>query len=71
MTESAVYVGCADGTICALAREKDKLLRQFKTQGPVRSSPSVGEGLLVVGSDDGCIYVFGGAPAGAGDARKP
>ena len=68
MTRSAVFVGATDGTLYALSPERNEMLWQFKTGGPIRSSPSVGEGVLAVGSDDHRLYVFKTAPAGAVDA---
>jgi len=31
---------------------------RFKTAGPIRSSPTVAEGVLYVGSSDGCVYAL-------------
>ena len=71
VTPSAVFVGAVDGKLYALSRDRNEMLWQFKTGGPIRSSPSVGEGVLAVGSDDHRLYVFKSAPAGPADAPKP
>ena len=45
-----------DDSLTALDTETGKELWKFRTGGPVRCAPAGGEGRIIFGSDDGCVY---------------
>ena len=53
-----IYVGSDDGHLYALDASSGALLRRYKTDGPVLSSPTVADGVVYVGSGDGHIYAL-------------
>ena len=53
-----MYVGSLDYNMYALNDITGALLWQYRTGGPVYSSPSVADGVVYVGSDDSNIYAF-------------
>jgi outer membrane protein assembly factor BamB len=64
--EGVVYAGCLDGKIYAVDAETGKGLWEFDTKNfdpkgkgsPIVSSPVVMDGLLVVASESGDVYIF-------------
>ena len=53
-----MYVGSDDRTIYAFDLATGKKTWSFPTVGKVSISPAVGEGLLLLGSNDGYLYAF-------------
>jgi len=51
-------VGSCDGKLYVLRKANGQLVWSYTTAGPVRSSPAVAEGKVLVGSDDGGLYCF-------------
>jgi outer membrane protein assembly factor BamB len=56
-----VYVGTADGDLCAVSADQGKVLWRFSTGGAVISSPAVAGDRVVFGSVDDFVYCVGGA----------
>ncbi len=50
------YGSSADDGVHALDANTGRRLWSFYSEGPVRFAPSVGDGRLWFGSDDGCVY---------------
>jgi len=53
-----VYFGCDDGRLYALEVAAGKELWKFKTGDAIESSPYVADGVVYVGSNDGCLYAI-------------
>jgi len=53
-----VYVGSDDRTFYAFDAATGKREWSYATGGRVSSSPTYGEGLILIGSDDGALYAF-------------
>lgn len=51
-----VFVGTADGEVCALEAEGGELIWRYSTGGAVVSSPAVAQGRVVFGSVDRFLY---------------
>ena len=56
-----VFVGTADGELCALSAEQGTVLWRFRTEGAVVSSPAVASGRVVFGSVDCFVYCLAAA----------
>lgn len=57
--EQSVYFGSsADDSVRCLDLATGRLRWQFVTEGPVRLPPALHEGLVLAGSDDGCLYAL-------------
>ncbi len=57
IADGHIYFGSTvDDTVYCLDAETAKTRWTFVTEGPIRLSPSVVNGKVYVGSDDGCIY---------------
>jgi len=56
-----VFVGTADGEMCALSTEQGAVLWRFRTEGAIVSSPAVVSGRVVFGSVDRFIYCLSAA----------
>jgi outer membrane protein assembly factor BamB len=52
-------VGSSDGRLYALDAASGKKLWEFEIGAAVTASPAIAGGRLVVGAQDGRIYVFG------------
>jgi outer membrane protein assembly factor BamB len=50
--------GGRDGTLYALDAQTGQAEWQFKTGGPIQSSPAIADGLVYVGSDDTSLYAL-------------
>ena len=60
-----VFAGSMDGSLYAMDLADGKLLSQFDAGSPILASPSVGEGCLTFGTEDGTVYCLGAkGPAG-------
>jgi outer membrane protein assembly factor BamB len=55
---TTVYVGSDDKSFYAFAADTGKKLWSFKTGGRISSPPTSGEGLILIGSNDGILYAF-------------
>ena len=53
-----LFIGCNSGTFYCINIKTGKIIWQKKTLGPIDSSPLLANGLAIVGSRDGKIYVF-------------
>ena len=58
MANGVVYVGSADGKVCAIRAHDGSLQWSFTTGAPVGSSPAVADGTVYIGSDDGNIFAL-------------
>jgi len=63
--EQRVYVGSGDGRLYALELSTGRKIWELPTEGRVRSSPAVSDGVVYVGSMDGRVY------AADADSGKP
>ncbi len=54
--EKRVYVGSGDGRLYALELSTGRKIWELPTEGRVRSSPAVSDGVVYVGSMDGRVY---------------
>lgn len=61
-----LYFGAGDGSVYAVEPAGGEVVWRFGTDGRVRSTPAVAEGILVVGSADGVVY---GLDAATGKER--
>ncbi len=62
VADSRLYFGSsADDRVCCLDAKTGALKWSFFTEGPVRLAPTVSDGRVVFGSDDGCVYCLNGA----------
>jgi eukaryotic-like serine/threonine-protein kinase len=52
-------IGSTDKTLYALNASTGTKLWSYTTGGGVYSSPTVADGVVYVGSDDGNVYAFG------------
>ncbi|MBM4154502.1 MAG: hypothetical protein FJ221_05675 [Lentisphaerae bacterium] len=63
---ASVYYGSSgDDSVCAVDAATGRLRWRFVTEGPVRLPPVLSGGLVIAGSDDGCLHALdaaGGAP---------
>ena len=50
--------GGRDGTLYALDAQTGQAEWQFKTGGPIKSSPAIADGVVYVGSDDSSLYAL-------------
>ncbi len=54
---ASVYYGSSgDDSVCAVDAATGRLRWRFVTEGPVRLPPVLSGGLVIAGSDDGCLY---------------
>jgi outer membrane protein assembly factor BamB/adenine/guanine phosphoribosyltransferase-like PRPP-binding protein len=53
-----VAVASTDGVVYVLSAADGREQWTYRTQGPIRGTPGVGDGLLVVPSCDGSLYAF-------------
>ncbi|MDY0168288.1 MAG: PQQ-binding-like beta-propeller repeat protein [Thermoguttaceae bacterium] len=56
----AYFGSSADDTVYCLDAATGDTLWSFTTEGPVRLAPTVADGRVYVGSDDGCLYCLKG-----------
>jgi outer membrane protein assembly factor BamB len=56
-----VFVGTADGDLCAVSADQGQVLWRFSTGGAVVSSPAVADDRVVFGSVDCFVYCVGAA----------
>ena len=62
VADGRVYFGSsADDKIYCLEAQTGREVWSRFTEGPVRLAPTISEGRLYVGSDDGCVYCFNAA----------
>lgn len=54
-----VYFGGSDGRVCALSAADGKKVWEYEAGGGFTASPAVGDGRLVIASDEGVVYCFG------------
>ena len=54
-----VFVGSADGNLYALDLETGHERWRFEAGAGFYASPAIGEGVLVIGTDDGMVYCLG------------
>jgi outer membrane protein assembly factor BamB len=55
---TGLYVGSVDHHLYAMNASQGGVLWAASTGGPIRSSPTVANGVVYVGSDDGKVYAF-------------
>jgi eukaryotic-like serine/threonine-protein kinase len=55
-----VYIGSNDGRFYVLDVATGAKLWEFNAGAPLSASPAVAEGRIVIGSQDGKLYCFGG-----------
>ncbi|HJU89168.1 MAG TPA: PQQ-binding-like beta-propeller repeat protein, partial [Gemmatimonadaceae bacterium] len=60
-TAEGAYAADGGGTIRALDAATGDERWRYRVDGGVLSSPSLGDGIVVFGSDDGSVYALGGA----------
>ena len=53
-------VGSSDGRLYGLDLKSGREVWQFKAGAAIVASPAVAAGRLVIGTDDGTLYCFGG-----------
>ena len=58
-----VYFGTYKGVVWALNVSDGSEVWTYDTGAYMMSSPSFSEGVLYIGSDDGCLYAFGEEPS--------
>ena len=58
MANGLIYLGLEDGTVRAFTWSDGTQAFSFATKLPVRTSPMIADGRLVVGSNDDGIYEF-------------
>jgi outer membrane protein assembly factor BamB len=58
VAEGAVYFGSVDEHVYSVDVKTGKLRWNFKTGGPVPSSPFVAEGIVYIGSTDNKVYAL-------------
>jgi len=56
--QNKIAVGSADGCFYLLEAATGKTLYQFRTGGPIMTTPAVGHGVAMVSSFDGKLYAF-------------
>ncbi|MFD2556727.1 PQQ-binding-like beta-propeller repeat protein [Sphingobacterium tabacisoli] len=56
--KTTVYFGSSDGYLYALNAETGSLIWKFKTNGPIRSTPSIYRDILLFGSWDTYVYAL-------------
>ena len=57
VADGRVYFGSSgDDTVSCLDAATGRVLWSFPTEGPVRLAPTVADGRVYAGSDDGCLY---------------
>jgi eukaryotic-like serine/threonine-protein kinase len=54
-----VVFGADDGRLYLLDMKDGALVWQYEIGQPIKTSPAVGAGLVLVGAEDGCVYAFG------------
>jgi outer membrane protein assembly factor BamB len=55
-----VYIGSNDGHFYVLDLAAGMKLWDFEAGAPLSASPAIGAGRIVIGSQDGRLYCFGG-----------
>ncbi|HPO89911.1 MAG TPA: PQQ-binding-like beta-propeller repeat protein [Victivallales bacterium] len=53
-----LFIGSYNGNVYGISKNDGTIVWQFKTGGAVHSSPAIEKSILVVGSDDGCLYAI-------------
>lgn len=56
--EGRVVVGCDSGEVLVFAADSPHVHLRYHTGGPVRSSPAICDGVVYIGSGDGCLHAF-------------
>ncbi|OGQ52165.1 MAG: hypothetical protein A3J24_10735 [Deltaproteobacteria bacterium RIFCSPLOWO2_02_FULL_53_8] len=56
--DGLMIFGGEDGVVYAASSKTGAVLWQYKTDGPIHSSPAVVDNTIYIGSEDGAIYAF-------------
>jgi len=60
ITGNRVFIGSNDGLLYELDLVSGKKTWDFTAGAPLSASPAASQGFLVIGSQDGTLYCFGG-----------
>jgi len=58
--DRAYFASTVEHVVYCVDRETGKTLWRFFTEGPVRLAPTLNDGLVYIGSDDGLVYCLNG-----------
>ena len=62
VTDGKVYIGSIDGIFYCLDAYTGQILWEYKTAGPIHSTPAIASEKVLISSTDGCVYCFGTDP---------
>jgi outer membrane protein assembly factor BamB len=66
-----VVVGSEDGRLYVVRLSDGKELWSHEIGESISASPAVAAGVVVIGSEDGCVYAFGARKPPAASATSP